>query len=128
MSYKFINRNYSKNTAFKTKKDKPFIFSFNNDEVEVLLYEERLINNYIDKQFNNKFKRLLKLVTIVLSESDASDEEYVLCIDELNRLKNLVINEYKKQINSNLYNLYIKKLLIIENKLTNTTKIEKTML
>ena len=84
------------------------------DIKEVIITDKELINNHAKKIFDKKLKDITKMMFLVINNSDSSDDDASIVLDEVSKLKSIIINKYKKIISETLYKNYMKKLIIME--------------
>ena len=84
------------------------------DIKEVIITDKELINNHAKKTFDKKIKDITKMMFLVINNSDSSDDDASIVLDEVSKLKSIIINKYKKIISETLYKNYMKKLIIME--------------
>ena len=84
------------------------------DIKEVIITDKELINNHAKKIFDKKIKDITKMMFLVINNSDSSDDDASIVLDEVSKLKSIIINKYKKIISETLYKNYMKKLIIME--------------
>ena len=84
------------------------------DIKEVIITDKELINNHAKKIFDKKIKDITKMMFLVINNSDSSDDDASIVLDEVSKLKSIIINKYKKFISETLYKNYMKKLIIME--------------
>lgn len=84
------------------------------DIKEVIITDKELINNHAKKTFDKKLKDITKMMFLVINNSDSSDDDASIVLDEVSKLKSIIINKYKKIISETLYKNYMKKLIIME--------------
>lgn len=82
---------------------------------KITLVDKNLINYYITKSINNKFNKLFNKMYMVLIEEDENPSETPLILDEIAKLKSIVITKYKEYISEKTYKEILKKLLIAED-------------
>lgn len=82
---------------------------------KITLVDKSLINYYITKSINKKFDKLFNKMYKVLLEEDEEPSETPLILDEIARLKSVVITKYKNYISEETYKEILKKLLIAED-------------
>lgn len=82
---------------------------------KITLVDKNLINYYITKSINKKFDKLFNKMYKVLLEEDEDPSETPLILDEIARLKSVVITKYKEYISEKTYKEILKKLLIAED-------------
>lgn len=102
--------------SFKPKsvKDKPYI-SVNN----VTIYEPVMIDSLLSKKFSKKFDRLSQIImNFLFQDDDDSDEgDFMILLDEVQRLKSIVELKYKKFLSNEEYKDYIHKLDFLDGQL-----------
>lgn len=86
---------------------------------KITLVDKDLINYYITKRVNKKFEKLFKKMYDVLTDEDDTDEDTPLILDEIAKLKSIVITKYKEYISEKTYKDILKKLLIAEEEFKN---------
>lgn len=79
---------------------------------EMIVINPGLIEKLVSKKCSRTFKKILKLMSLVSDDDD--DSGYMLILDEIERLKNLVINKYKNYMEEKEYDVLLKKLEIIK--------------
>lgn len=79
---------------------------------EMIVINPGLIEKLVSKKCSRNFKKILKLMSLVSDDDD--DSGYMLILDEIERLKNLVINKYKNYMEEKEYDVLLKKLEIIK--------------
>lgn len=92
-------------------------FTIKKDEKKVTIYDEKLIEEVINKKFNDRYKRLLYIIMDINNSEDASDTDTDLVRCQIDELRNILLNKYKNHISKELLNKYMKMLLILESKL-----------
>jgi len=81
---------------------------------KVLLIDKELREEYIKKRINRKMDKIIKFMLRILNDEDTTDDDTGLVLDEINRLKGIVINKYKEYLNVNEYKSLLTKLIILE--------------
>lgn len=81
---------------------------------KVLLIDDDLKEEYIKQRINRKIDKIIKFMLRILNDEDTTDDDTGLVLDEINRLKGIVINKYKEYLNVNEYKTLLTKLIIIE--------------
>ena len=79
---------------------------------EMIVINPSLIEKLVSKKCSRTFKKILKMMSLVSDDDD--DSGYMLILDEIERLKNLVINKYKNYMEEKEYDVLLKKLEIIK--------------
>ena len=76
-----------------------------------------MINDILTIKFNRRFKKLLTLVSAVLNDTDATDADTALALDEVQLVKEILLNRYQRFLNQEKEELFLKKLRVLENEL-----------
>lgn len=95
------------------------IYTINKQDEKIVVYDEELVRNIIEKAFTSKYKKLLAY--IMNDEDDTSDnEEYIL--SKIDDLKRIIYNKYLKYLDERTINKYFRMLELLEDKVRNKTK------
>lgn len=78
------------------------------------LIDKDLITYYITKLINRKFDKLFAHMYRVLTD-DEDDSNTPLILDEISKLKSIVIMKYKEYVSEEIYKDIMKKLIIAED-------------
>ena len=81
---------------------------------KVLITDEKLRESYIKQRVNKKIDKVIDFMVKLLNDDDASDEDVGMVLDELDKLKGIVVNKYKEHLKKSDYKALITKLIIIE--------------
>lgn len=92
-------------------------FTITKEKEKIVFYDEKLIEEVIEKKFNEKYKRLLYIITDISSSEDATETDAELVRNQILELRNLLINKYGRYIQKELLNKYLKMLMILDSKL-----------
>ena len=76
-----------------------------------------MINEILTIKSNRRFKKLLTLVSAVLNDTDATDADTALALDEVQLVKEILLNRYQRFLNQEKEELFLKKLRVLENEL-----------
>ena len=81
---------------------------------KIAIVDNEMQNEYIKQRINRKIDKIIKYILRILNdEEDESDAGMVL--DELNRLKGILINKYKEYLKVSDYKSLLTKLILIED-------------
>ncbi|MBQ7031416.1 MAG: hypothetical protein IJN13_03480 [Bacilli bacterium] len=89
-----------------------------SEEEKLFVYDEELVENIIDSNFNQKYRKLLYLVMDIEENEDSADSDCELALIKIEELKNLLLSKYYKYISRELLNKYLKMMMLLEEKLT----------
>lgn len=81
---------------------------------KVLLIDENLRQEFVRQRVNRKMDKIIAFMLRILNDDGTTDEDTGLVLDEINRLKGIVINKYREYITETEYKSLLTKLLIIE--------------
>lgn len=101
----------------KAKKNVKFSDAINISRMIVInpSFTEKLA----DRKIKTKFEKFVNLITIVCEneESDTDGEGYRLALNEAEKLRMEILNKYKKYLNDEKLELYLKKISILEDEI-----------
>ena len=60
---------------------------------KVILIDDELQKNYIKKRINRKIDKIIKFMLRILNDEGTTDEDTGMVLDEINRLKGIIINK-----------------------------------
>lgn len=98
-------------TPYKIKNKKDFIGT-------ISFYHNDLVYKIIKKKTDQSFKKLLEVI-IKLDEDDNPGEGYILCLNEIDKFRQELINKYEKYLKREQMNFLKKKINLIEKDLQN---------
>ena len=95
---------------------------------KIILIDPNLCETYIRRRINKKIDKVIKFMIKILNDEDTTDGDAGLVLDEVNKLKGIIINKYKEYMLESEYKTLLTKLTLIEeefkrnynNKLYNT--------
>ena len=95
---------------------------------KIILIDPNLCETYIRRRINKKIDKVIKFMIKILNDEDTTDGVAGLVLDEVNKLKGIIINKYKEYMLESEYKTLLTKLILIEeefkrnynNKLYNT--------
>lgn len=95
---------------------------------KIILIDPNLCETYIRRRINKKIDKVIKFMIKILNYEDTTDGDAGLVLDEVNKLKGIIINKYKEYMLESEYKALLTKLILIEeefkrnynNKLYNT--------
>lgn len=95
---------------------------------KIILIDPNLCETYIRRRINKKIDKVIKFMIKILNDEDTTDGDAGLVLDEVNKLKGVIINKYKEYMLESEYKTLLTKLILIEeefkrnynNKLYNT--------
>lgn len=81
---------------------------------KVVLVDEGLRESYIKQRINKKIDKIIKFMIRVLNDDGTTDSDTGMVLDEINRLKGIVINKYREYMIDSEYKSLLTKLILIE--------------
>ena len=81
---------------------------------KLTLVDPHLREAYIKQKINKKIDRVIKFMIKILNDEDTSDEDAGIVLDEINKLKGIIINKYKEYMIESEYKSLLTKLILIE--------------
>ena len=86
---------------------------------EIIIVNPSLIDSLIKISFDKKYKKVLEFYLKTLSEEDdnGTDTNLMMALDELARLRNIIIRKYQKALSKKTLEKLLKKLKILENEI-----------
>ena len=80
----------------------------------IKIVDPSLKENYIKKRINNKIDKVIKFMVNLLNDDDSTDEDVGMVIDDVNKLKGIIVNKYKENMKKSDYKALLSKLILIE--------------
>lgn len=81
---------------------------------KVTLVDSYLRDSYINQIINKKTEKLVKFILQVLNDDNSTDEEGGIVLDEINRLKGIIMKKYRQYMLDSEYKTALSKIFIIE--------------
>ena len=81
---------------------------------KVVLVDPILQDSFINKKINKKIDKIIKFMIRILNDEGTTDEDTGMVLDEINRLKGIIINKYRKYMKESEYKSILTKLILIE--------------
>ena len=106
---------------------KPRINSVNLEVNKITIYNSSMIDIILSKKIEKSFERVASIVYDVLqNEDDDSASDAVIALDEVARLREIVLNKYQKYLKKEKEKEILKKLRFLENELRSKIIIQNT--
>lgn len=97
--------------VFKTKRAN----SLNVNEVTIL--KPSIIDRILTSNFKEKYKRLVMIVLSIIRASDTSEGDCVIALDEVARLKDILLHKYHNLIKKEKEAYFLQQLTSLEGQL-----------
>lgn len=81
---------------------------------KVLLVDAGLTESYIKQRINKKLDKIIKFMIRILNDEDTTDSDTGMVLDEVNRLKGIIVNKYREYMTISDYKSMLTKLILIE--------------
>lgn len=81
---------------------------------KIILIDHNLCETYIRRRINRKIDKVIKFMIKILNDEDTTDGDAGLVLDEVNKLKGIIINKYKEYMLESEYKSLLTKLILIE--------------
>ena len=105
---------------------KPRINSVNLEVNRITIYNSSMIDIILSKKIEKSFERVASIVYDVLqTEDDDSTSDAVIALDEVTRLREIVLNKYQKYLKKEKEKEILKKLRFLENELRSKIIVQK---
>lgn len=101
--YKFNPKNNNRNAFIEIK--------------EVTIYNQKMIDNVLTTKINKNFKRIIAMSLKVINDDDATDNDAIICLGEIDLIRAIINTKYQTYIDMEKQKAFLKKLLVIENEL-----------
>ena len=76
-----------------------------------------MIEKILSMKFDKSFKQLVALALRVINDEDADDDTAMLVLDEVELVRQILLERYHKYISKEKEKLFLKKLRLIENEM-----------
>lgn len=93
------------------------VFTIKKEEEKITFYDESLVEDVISNKINETYKRILYIIMDINNSEDATESDGELVRNQIEELRNIILNKYSKYLSKELINRYLKMLLILESKL-----------
>ncbi len=87
-------------------------------EVEQIMLVKPSVNDkLLTIKFKKHYDKIVKLIYFILNSDDTTDSDVMLALNEIARLRGIVLNEYQDYLSEELETEFLFKLRDLENKL-----------
>ena len=81
----------------------------------ITVYDEAALANILMQKYIKRYNRLISIVSSIIESDDTTDSDYMMCLDELEKLKGMLVHKYAKFLKKEIYDKFITDLIYIEN-------------
>lgn len=106
--------NYNVTIDGMTVKPKNNVKSQSIKAGKVVLVDEALKEEFIRKRINRKMDKIISFMLRILNDDGTSEGDSGMALDEVNKLKGIVINKYREYMKESEYKSVLAKLILIE--------------
>lgn len=85
----------------------------------VTIYDESKIKIIINKQFESKYKKLMKLIKSVIDDETSSEDSFMICLNETEKLREVLENRYQKYLKKEKYDKFLQEIIFLRDYLVN---------
>ena len=80
----------------------------------VTIYDKKRIEKIVVNKYRIKYSRLSKIIEDLLESDDTSEGDYMICLDEIAKLKGMLLIKYQRLLKRKTYEVFLQNLLLIE--------------
>ena len=84
---------------------------------EVTIVDRVMIDKILSMKFDKSFRQLVALALKVINDPDADESDAEIVLDEVELVRQVLLNRYQKFLNHEKEQLFLKKLRLIENEM-----------
>lgn len=84
---------------------------------EVKIVDKKMIDKILTMKYEKTFQKLVKLAMSVIDDEEASSEAASIVMDEVELVREILLNKYQKFLSQEKEELFLKKLRVIENEM-----------
>ena len=81
---------------------------------KVVLIDSDLRDSYIKQRIDRKIDKIIKFMLRILNDDETTEDDTGMVLDEINRLKGIIINKYREYMLDSDYKAILTKLILIE--------------
>ena len=94
---------------------------------EVKIVDPKMIDKILTMKFDKLFKQVVAMALTVINDDDATDDDAQIVLDEVELVREILLNRYQKFLNYEKEQLFLKKLKIKQKALYLEEMEEKTI-
>ena len=106
--------NYNVNMIGLNVEPKNEVPDLNIKAKKVVLVDSNLTESYIKQRINRKLDKIINFMLRILNDEGTTEDDSGMVLDEINRLKGIIINKYRKYMLDSEYKSILTKLILIE--------------
>lgn len=114
---------YKTKSKFKISGDVPIInYQINVGGNTVNIINQLIIDRVVESKYSKNFNNLMKKILEYLDDDDSDSSTALLYLDELSRLRDMLINKYVRYISPELKSKFMKNIRLLAHELKKKVK------
>lgn len=81
---------------------------------KIILIDPSLRESYIRQRINKKIDKVIEFMLRILNDEDTTEGDVGMVLDEIAKLKGIIINKYREYMIESEYKSFLTKLIIVE--------------
>ncbi len=81
---------------------------------KVTFVDRELTESFIKKRVNRKIDKIISFMLRILNDEGTTEDDSGMVLDEINRLKGIILNKYRKHMLDSEYKEVLTKVILIE--------------
>lgn len=81
---------------------------------KITIVDQALIDAYVKKRINKKIDKVIEFMLRILNDDNSTEGDVGTALNDLNRLKGIVINKYKEHMIEAEYKALLTKIILVE--------------
>lgn len=119
----YIVKSTDKNCTIKDIQIKNgYAFNPKNNTYDIknlILYDPSQIEKVLVRKYIKNYQRLASIVKSLFESDDSTDSDYMICLDEIEKLEGMLIYKYQKYMKRKLYEYFLNDLIMMQKALEN---------
>lgn len=87
------------------------------DIEKIVIVNPSLIDKILTIKFNKAFQKISNVILKIIEDDDTDNDAVLIALDEVSRLKSIILNKYQKFLTLEKEEQFLKKIRILENEL-----------
>ena len=81
----------------------------------VILIDPDLRLSFIKQRVNKKLDKIIDFMLHILNDENSSDSDTGLVLDEINKLKGIIVNKYREYLTETEYKTFLTKIFMLQD-------------
>jgi len=110
--------NSDNNLEYFDYNNKGLVYKVKNEGAlkEIIIYNPMIIDSLISHSFNKRYKKILEFFwETIQDENDDNEGNIIIVLDEIAKLRNILLKRYNNLLNQEKLNSFLKHLKLLEN-------------